>query len=418
VTDGVTVLRAAAGLGTCHVGTCDLDGNGRVGLTDGVAVLRKAAALTAPSSCTFAPPLRLETVASGLDAPLFAVGAPADPSRLFILEQPGRVRVVQDGTLLAEPFLDVTGLTTGSGERGLLGLAFAPDYATSGLFYVHYTDLAGDTVVAEYRRSAGDANRADGGSARPFFRADQPFANHNGGSILFGPDGLLYVALGDGGGGGDPEGNGQDLQSKLGKILRLDPATYPVPPPGNLAGADPDVWDYGLRNPFRASFDRATGDLYIGDVGQGAFEEINVEPAGSGGRNWGWNVTEGFECFGGGTCDTTGISFPAAVLAQRDGNCAVIGGYVYRGNAIPALRGRYLYSDLCARRVFSFVWNGSAATAPAELSPDLESEELISAFASFGEDTAGELYLIDLGGTVYRLVPEEPPAVAHEAGGR
>jgi glucose/arabinose dehydrogenase len=214
------------------------------------------------------------------------------------------------------------------------------------------------------------------------------------------------VALGDGGGGGDPLGNGQKRDTKLGKILRIDPATYPTPPPGNLAGADPDVWDYGLRNPFRVSFDRETGDLYIGDVGQSAFEEVNVEPRGEGGRNWGWNVTEGFACFRDDACDTTGISFPAVVLDQRDGHCSVIGGYVYRGATIPALRGRYLYGDFCSRRIFSFVWDGRAATARAELSSDLESEAILQSLSSFGEDTAGELYVVDLAGALYRIARE------------
>jgi glucose/arabinose dehydrogenase len=265
-------------------------------------------------------------------------------------------------------------------------------------------------VIAEYVRSTGDPTLAEPDARRVLRTIDHPpAANHNGGMIAFGADGFLYAGLGDGGGGGDPGHNGQNLQSKLGKILRLD-VDSDGPPPGTVAGADPDVWDYGVRNPFRFSFDRLTGDLYIGDVGQNLFEEVDVEPRGQGRRNYGWNITEGFECFEPSSgCDTTGITFPAVAYPHDNGtdvaDCSVIGGYVYRGSAIPALAGRYLYGDLCTGRIRSFVWNGSAAVSAVELTTALGSSSTLSSLASFGEGLNGELYLCDLAGTVYRMDP-------------
>lgn len=408
VTDGVRALQAAAGLaGRCETAICDLDGSGAVSVSDGVNVLRLAAGLPAFTACPLVPALRLTPVASGLDGPLLAVGAPGDAGRLFIVEKPGRIRILENGSVRDRPFLDVTALTSKGGEQGLLGIAFHPSYAANGRFYVDYTDTDGDTVVAEYQRSAGDPTVAAPNALRILRMIEQPFENHNGGMIAFGADGFLYVALGDGGGGGDPQGNGQNLQSKLGKILRLD-VDGAGPPPGNLAGADPDVWDYGLRNPFRFSFDRRTGDLYIGDVGQGAFEEVDVEPRGQGGRNYGWNPTEGFACFSPPNgCDTDGITFPAVAYPHDSGtdndDCSVIGGYVYRGTALPELDGRYLYGDLCSGRIRSFVWNGNAAVSQVELTDALGANGTLQALASFGEDGDGELYVVDLAGTVYRI---------------
>ena len=409
VSDGVQLLRAAAGLtSACTAATCDVDGNGVLSVTDGIAVLRTAAGLGAPGPCGTFPALALTRVASGLDRPLFVTAAPGDDARLFVVEQGGRILVLEGGTILAPAFLDISGLTTGTGEQGLLGLAFDPAYATTGRFYLNYTDLAGDTVIAEYERAGDDPRRASPQASRILLAVEQPFANHNGGMVAFGPDGFLYIGLGDGGGGGDPQGNAQRVSTKLGKILRIDPANHPTPPPGNLPGGDPDVWDYGLRNPFRFSFDRATGALYIGDVGQNAFEEIDVEPAGSGRRNYGWNVTEGFDCFRPSAgCDTTGITFPAVAYENPEVGCSVIGGYVYRGGAIPALAGRYFYGDLCSRRISTFVWDGGAATDQRELSADLDSQATLGSIASFGQDDAGELYVVDLGGgAVYRIDPE------------
>jgi glucose/arabinose dehydrogenase len=404
VTDGVRALGAAAGLADrCEPALCDLDGNGSLSVSDGVNVLRLAAELPTFAACPLVPAITLTTVASDLDSPLFLSGAPGDPGKLYIVEKPGRIRIRQNGAVLERAFLDITELTSKGGEQGLLGLAFHPAYATNGRFYVDYTDTGGDTVVAEYVRSAADPTLAEPTARRVLRTIGQPFDNHNGGMLAFGPDGFLYVALGDGGSGGDPQGNGQNRQVKLGKILRLD-VDSDTPPPGNLAGADPDVWDFGVRNPFRFSFDRTTGDLYIGDVGQGRFEEVDVEPRGQGGRNYGWNVTEGFECFQPSTgCDTNGITFPAVAYSHDEGDCSVIGGYVYRGSAVPALVGRYLYGDLCTRRIRSFVWNGSAAVSEVELTAALASNATISSLVSFGEDLDGELYVLDISGTVFRV---------------
>lgn len=410
VSDGVLALQAAAGIaGRCETALCDLDGNGVVSVSDGVNVLRLAAGLPTFTACPLVPAAGLTPVATGLDEPLFAVGAPGDRGRLYIVEKPGRVRIVENGVLRDRPFLDLGALTSKGGEQGLLGLAFHPAYAENGRLFVDYTDTDGATVIAEYRRRGDDATAAAPDAVTVLRRIAQPASNHNGGMIVFGADGFLYAGLGDGGGAGDPSKNGQNLLSKLGKILRLD-VDSAAPPPGNLAGADPDVWDYGLRNPFRFSFDRLTGDLYIGDVGQSDFEEVDVEPRGQGGRNYGWNVTEGFACFAPpNACDTTGITFPAVAYPHSSGSdrddCSVIGGYVYRGQALPELAGRYLYGDFCSGRVRSFVWNGSAAVSQVELTAALGSSATIQALSSFGEDLDGELYVVDLTGTVYRIDP-------------
>jgi glucose/arabinose dehydrogenase len=302
-------------------------------------------------------------------------------------------------------FLDLSDLVSCCSERGLLGLAFHPGYEANGLFYVNYTDVNGDTVVAEYARGASP-EIADPTARRILFTVDQPFPNHNGGMLAFGPDDLLYIGLGDGGGQGDPFGNAQRLDTKLGKILRIDVDTYPAPAPGNVRGGDPDVWDFGVRNPWRFSFDRATGDLYIGDVGEVSFEEIDVEPRGQGGRNYGWSVTEGLHCFGAASCDTAGITFPVIEYDHESGDCSVTGGYVYRGAAIPELHGRYFYGDFCSNRVRTFVWNGTAATDARELTADLESATVLGAVTSFGEDAAGELLVVDRRGAVFRVVRE------------
>ena len=409
VSDGILVLRAAAGLaGSCPTAAvCDLDGDGRITLSDGVNVLRLAAGLSALTACPIVPSLRLTAVASGLSAPLFASGVPGDPTRLYILEQEGFIRIVENGELQTIPFLDLTTLTSKGSERGLLGLAFHPDYPTNGRFYVNYTDVDGNTVVAEYRRTAVNPNRAEVQASRILRTIVQPFPNHNGGMLAFGADGFLYIALGDGGNGRNPNGNGQILQTKLGKVLRIS-VDGDTPPPGTRAGADPDVWDFGLRNPFRFSFDRATGDLYIADVGEGRFEEIDVEPRGQGGRNYGWNVMEGFACFESRTdCDQNGLTLPTIAYSHVSDDCAVIGGYVYRGMAIPGLVGRYLYGDFCSRRIRSFVWDGSMAVGELDLSDALESPAKIAALSSFGEDAHGELYVCDLGGgIVYRIDPQ------------
>ncbi|MBI5533487.1 MAG: PQQ-dependent sugar dehydrogenase [Deltaproteobacteria bacterium] len=345
------------------------------------------------------PALKLTSIASGLSAPLFAT-SPAGDARLFVVEQGGRIRIIQGGAVLPTPFLDVSASISTGGERGLLGLAMHPGYASNGRFWINYTDTSGNTAVVEYKASTTDPNVADPQPVRVLLGIAQPFANHNGGMLAFGPDGYLYIGMGDGGSGGDPQGNGQNPQSELGKILRVDVDSYPTPAPGNMPGGNPHVWDMGVRNPWRFSFDRATGDLYIADVGQNAWEEVNVEPAGQGHRNYGWNTMEGTHCYQPSSgCSQAGLTLPVAEYSHDNG-CSITGGYAYRGAAIPCLQGRYLYADYCSHRIWSFVWNGSAATDPKELTAELDPGDSIT---SFGEDAQGEAYVVTAAGTVYRI---------------
>jgi glucose/arabinose dehydrogenase len=350
--------------------------------------------------------LGLEEVADGLAFPV-DLAAPTGDDRLFVVEKEGRIRIIAGGTVRAEPFLDISERVASEGERGLLGLAFYPDYVSSGRFAVNYTDVAGDTRIATFRVTA-DPNVADPASEQLLLGVDQPFANHNGGQVAFGPDGYLYIALGDGGGSGDPASNGQSLATLLGKLLRIDPgggAPYAVPPDNPfalVAAARAEVWSYGLRNPWRFSFDRATGDLYLADVGEGTLEEIDVSPAaGGGGRgvNYGWDIMEGDRCFepveG---CDRSGLALPVVQYGHGEG-CSVTGGYVYRGSAIPWLAGTYFYSDFCGGWVRSFRFAGGSATEEREW-PSLET----GGVSSFGQDSGGELYILTPAGTVYRIV--------------
>jgi glucose/arabinose dehydrogenase len=408
VVDAANVQRAAVGLpSSCALApaACDLDGMNGIDRDDAADVLRRAVGLSPTRDCL--PHLQLTAVVRDLDQPLFFGAADGDDTRLYVVEQPGRIRLLKNGALTATPFLDISDAISAGGERGLLGLAFHPQYVTNGRFFVNYTNPAGDTVIAEYRRSATDPDVAAPDAARVFFTVTQPFPNHNGGMVAFGSDGLLYIGLGDGGSGGDPQNNGQSLDTKLGKILRIDVDAYPTPPAGNLAGGDPDIWDFGLRNPFRFSFDRGTGDLYIGDVGQDRFEEIDLELRGGGGRNYGWRITEGLHCFNPATgCNLTGITLPVVEYGHQDG-CSVIGGYVYRGRAIPGIVGRYFYGDFCSHRIWSFVRDGALVTSTLELTDDLDPTHALRGITSFGEDAAGELYVVDGGsGVVFRVDPE------------
>lgn len=351
---------------------------------------------------------RLQQVAAGLSTPLYLTAPAADP-RLFVVEKTGGIRIVKDGVLLEAPFLDVTAQVSAGGEQGLLGLAFDPEYAANGRFVVHYTDLAGNTVLSRFQVSA-DPDRADPASEQLILTAVQPASNHNGGQVAFGPDGFLYLGLGDGGGSGDPQGRGQGLIDLLGSILRINIRTgdpYTVPGDNPFAGnpdARPEIWSYGLRNPWRFSFDRANGDLYIGDVGETRLEEIDVStPADGAGRgvNYGWSVMEGSQCFRGSGCDQTGLTLPVLQYSHQEG-CSVTGGYVYRGSAIPSLQGHYFYADFCQGWVRSFRYAGGSVTEEASwptLSPG-------GPILSFGEDSAGELYVLQAGGGVFKIVPE------------
>jgi glucose/arabinose dehydrogenase len=343
---------------------------------------------------------QLEQVVSGLRQPV--VIANAGDARLFVVEQAGIIRVVADGELLPEPFLEIVDRVASGGERGLLGLAFPVDHSTSGRFYVYYTDRQGDTVVSRFM-TGPDANRADPGSETILLTQNQPFSNHNGGQLAFGPDGYLYIGLGDGGSGGDPEGNGQDLGTFLGKLLRIDVSgsTYAVPsdnPFIGVNGARPEIWAYGLRNPWRFGFDRVTGDLYIADVGQNAFEEVNMQPAASsGGENYGWKLMEADRCYEPRDCDQTGLVLP--VLSYPHGGqwgSSISGGYVYRGSAVPDLEGRYVFADFVSGRIWTAAAEGGWAI-----------ELLLEAgfnISTFGEDGSGELYVADYGGgAIYRF---------------
>jgi glucose/arabinose dehydrogenase len=348
-------------------------------------------------------------VATGLSRPLIALSPPGDP-RLFIGEQDGLLKVLEDGKVLATPFLDIASLISGANEQGLLGLAFHPDYARNRLFFVHYTDTAGDTQVVRYSARADDPNRADTTAPKPILSQDQPRSNHNGGELVFGPDGFLYLGLGDGGKQGDPDGNAQNLNTFLGKILRLNidsEAAYTIPATNPFAarsGVKKEIWAYGVRNPWRFSFDRDKHDLYVGDVGQDKWEEIDVQPASSkGGENYGWNTLEGNECYAPATdCDMSGKVPPVHVTSHGDGNCAVIGGFVYRGCRMPGYHGHYFFGDNCTGKIESLVWKDGKATELTRW-PTLDLEPYT--LTSFGQDSTGELYLTDRSGTVYRIAP-------------
>jgi glucose/arabinose dehydrogenase len=352
----------------------------------------------------------LETVATGLRQPLFVTSVADDSGRLFVAEQGGRVRVIVDGQLLPTPYLDISDRVTAGGERGLLGLAFPPGFGDNRPeLYLHYSDENGDTTVSEFRAASGEANVVDPSTERIVLHEDQPYANHNGGWIGFDPDGMLLIGLGDGGSGGDPENRASRLDVLLGKILRIDVLgaaagePYAIPEDNPFVGHDdarPEILHYGLRNPYRDSIDFETGDLWIGDVGQGAWEEVDVARAGAEGLDFGWRRWEGRHCYDPATdCDPEGVTPPVTEYPHPTG-CSVIGGVVYRGDAIPLLRGAYLFSDYCSGTLWAIDAGLDAAQAPIVLA---ETGRSISSFG-IGED--GEVYLTDLGGgEVLRLVP-------------
>lgn len=349
--------------------------------------------------------LNLVPVAGGFERPDYLTHAGDGSNRLFLVEQRGRIRIIKEGQTLPTSFLDIVSLVgSDANERGLLSVAFHPDYANNGYFFVNYTNKDGDTVIARYRVS-DDPDLTDPNSGQILLTISQPYANHNGGLILFGPDGYLYVGMGDGGAGGDPHNNGQSLDTLLGKILRLDVDNgdpYGAPdsnPFVNQAGTRPEIWSYGWRNPWRFSFDPATGDMYIADVGQNQYEEVHFELAGApGGRNYGWRLMEGFHCFDPAECDPDSLDviLPVAEYDHSQG-CSITGGYVYRGDRFPNLTGTYLYGDYCSGLVWGLRREADGSWSQAQL---LDTNTTIS---SFGRDQAGELYLIDHQGDVYQI---------------
>lgn len=378
-------------------------------------------------------PITATRIARGLSAPTFVTHAPGDDSRLFALEKVGFIRIVRDGAVEATPFLDLFASTSFDSERGLLGLAFDPNYVSSGLFYINQSDLNGDNVIARYRVDPNNPDRADPASREMLLRIAQPANNHNGGWIGFGPDGMLYIATGDGGSQCDPMERAQRITGELlGKILRIDVRgdDFPLDPNRNYAipadnpffgvDGDDEIWAYGLRNPWRCSFDRDTGDLWVADVGQGRWEEVNFQPAGAaGGANYGWDCREAYDCTAQSCgldnacdCNGPGLTDPITAYFHEFGRCSVTGGYVYRGQAIPDLVGTYFYADYCTGEIFTLRYDGANLIDPrnrtAELRPTVG---VINRVTSFGEDACGELLIVDAGGgEIYRVEPDCPCA--------
>jgi glucose/arabinose dehydrogenase len=385
-----------------------IDGTPSVAPTPGATASRTAdprPTATEPPIAGDPPPLALEEVAAGLDAP---IGIAATPDGLLLVnERVGRVMAVDLETGETSGFLDLFDRVLGGDERGLLGLALHPDWPEDARAFVHYSDLAGDTVLSEFGVSdLPTPSRLDPATERVLLQVAQPYTNHNGGQLAFGPDGFLYIGLGDGGSGGDPQRNGQNREALLGKVLRIDvdadAEPYGIPSDNPFAdGADgaPEVFLIGLRNPWRFSFDSETGVLWIADVGQNAYEEIDrVDPVADAGANLGWNVMEASHCFAQADCDADGLMAPVAEYG-RDLGCSVTGGYVYRGEAIPDLRGWYLFSDYCSGTLFGIPSDADGIVGPRVL---LETGANVS---TFGEDADGELYLADIeSGTIYRVV--------------
>jgi glucose/arabinose dehydrogenase len=339
------------------------------------------------------PAIALRKLPFTFDQPLYVTAPPGDTSRLFVVEKTGVIRVIRNGSLLPAPFLDISGLVSGDSEQGLLSMAFDPGYASNRRFYVDYTNVAGDTRVVRYRASSANPDVADPASARVLLRVTQPYANHNGGQLQFGPDGRLYVGMGDGGSAGDPQNRAQDPRTRLGKMLRLNVNVSPV-----RVG----IYAKGLRNPWRFSFDRKTGALWIGDVGQDAWEEVDyVRPGHAAGLNFGWNGYEGTHVYDAqvaATLPKASLTWPVAQYSHSLGE-AVTGGYVYRGSKLPALRGWYIFADFGS----GHVWAQKGPGGARQVLPGADGK--VSQIASFGQDASGELYVVSLAGSVYKIVP-------------
>jgi glucose/arabinose dehydrogenase len=353
---------------------------------------------------TAAPAISFEPVFDGLDKPVGYIDANDGSGRFFIVEQRGRVLVSDGGELLETPFLNINTMISTGSEQGLLSIALDPGFAGNGRVFVSYTDTEGDSQIVRYSVSDSDANQLDPDSAMTILSLDQPYQNHNGGNILFGPDGYLYIGFGDGGSLGDPEGRAQNPSILFAKILRIDvsgnqkpygiPADNPFVDDPSFA---PETFAWGFRNPWRFSFDRETGDLWIGDVGQNTIEEIDLIPAGTSGQNFGWPIREGNECYSSDSCDDTGLT-PPGVQYTHDYGCSVTGGFIYRGSTIPDLAGTYLFADYCSGYLWGLVPDSKGSYSVTDM---LETGMNPSSFA---QDASGELYLLDLTGTIYRIV--------------
>ncbi|MBC7646079.1 MAG: PQQ-dependent sugar dehydrogenase [Pseudopedobacter sp.] len=351
---------------------------------------------------------KLNRVAAGFQQPLGLANAADGSSRLFVVEQGGKIKILQAGKVLPTPFLDISSLTDAGGERGLLGLAFDPKFKSNGRLFINYTDKGGNTTIARYSVSSANKNVVDPKSAKVLLKIEQPYANHNGGQLEFGPDGMLYVGMGDGGSGGDPENYGQNMNSLLGKMLRLDVSsdTLSVPKNNPFVGKDgtkAEIWASGLRNPWRFSFDRKTGDLWIADVGQNKLEEINFQAASSkGGENYGWRLKEGNSCFNPSRgCDAVranGVKLTDPVFQYpHNRGVSVTGGYVYRGSSVPELAGQYVFGDFGSGVIWATSRDGNGKFSTREM---MDTDYSI---AAFGEDEAGELYLVGYDGTIYKF---------------
>ncbi|HUS31037.1 MAG TPA: PQQ-dependent sugar dehydrogenase [Kofleriaceae bacterium] len=356
--------------------------------------------LVAPPA-EIAAKVALKEIAHGLKRPVLLTSAPNDPRRrLFIVEQPGAIKILEGGKVSDKAFFTIDGLSHGN-EEGLLGLAFHPRFAETKKLYVNYTAKDMSTHIVEYKVSASDPDVVDTASRREIIRIEQPYSNHNGGHLAFGPDGKLYAGMGDGGAANDPHGNGQNEKALLAKMLRFDVD----------GDAKPEIVHIGLRNPWRFSFDSKTGDLFIGDVGQNLFEYVHaVAGTDTSRKNFGWNIVEGTHCFDPDsgtskqTCDRTGLTPPLVEYPHEQG-CSITGGYVYRGKALPALAGRYFYADYCTGLLRSFVWVSGAVREHWDWKPAIDKQGVITQVSSFGVDHDGELYIVELTGSIYQLVP-------------
>jgi glucose/arabinose dehydrogenase len=347
--------------------------------------------------------IRLLRSAGGFTLPVHITHANDNSNRVFVVEQGGRIRIFKNDMALTTPFLDIAGRVSCCGERGLLSVAFPPGYASKNRFYVSYTNNTGDSVISMFQTTL-DPNIADPDSEVILLTVQQPFGNHNGGLIKFGPGGYLYIGFGDGGSGGDPFGNGQNLNTLLGKLLRIDvesvPGTYQIPASNPFVGVPnsrAEIWAWGLRNPWKFAFDRANGDLYTADVGQNLYEEVNYQPAASvGGENYGWNIMEGMHCYSSQTCSPVGLTLPVTEYTHGPG-CSVTGGYVFRGPGNPSLQGTYFYGDLCSGVISGLKNNGGVWQSRVMLDSTIT-------ISTFGEDQPGNLYVADYGaGQLYRI---------------